>query len=134
MEGAGDTTGDRMSPVLTSFATEGIHANGTNPSTETSPCWLPLLAATYQAGPRLLVLNPHSRPLTLPFFAPRLRPFFDTCTLRIAFNPQARHHCEHLDDSRSTTTVKTGEVGVEALVQPPQQLDKGTPYHPPTTT
>lgn len=61
---AGDKTGDRNSSVLTSFATERIHANGPNPSTVTTNSALVATASTrcscivhIRAGPRLLVLD-----------------------------------------------------------------------------
>lgn len=61
---AGDKTGDRNSSVLTSFATQRIHANGPNPSTVTTNSALVATASTrcscivhIRAGPRLLVLD-----------------------------------------------------------------------------
>lgn len=61
---AGDKTGDRNSSVLTSFATQRIHANGPNPSTVTTHSALVATASTrcscivhIRADPRLLVLD-----------------------------------------------------------------------------
>lgn len=111
VNGAGDKTGDRNSSVLTSFATERIHANGPNPSTVTTNSASVATASTrcccivhIRPGPRLLVLD-------LPSHLLR---HFDTpvpCPLLIASSPQAVIVANPRTTQRPTTTVKTREAG-----------------------
>lgn len=111
VNGAGDKTGDRNSSVLTSFATERIHANGPNPSTVTTNSASVATASTrcccivhIRPGPRLLVLD-------LPSHLLR---HFDTpvpCTLLIASSPQAVIVANPRTTQRPTTTLKTREAG-----------------------